>query len=50
MPVGGHLLVEMSPMIATPVQNLFSASPWNYEKTIKDLAHHARIAVAKKVV
>jgi release factor glutamine methyltransferase len=50
MPVGGHLLVEMSPMIATPVQNLFSASPWNYEKTIKDLSHHARIAVAKKVV
>ncbi len=50
MPVGGHLLVEMSPMIATPVQNLFSASPWNYEKTIKDLSHHARIAVAKKVI
>lgn len=50
MPVGGHLLVEMSPMIATPVQNLFSTSPWSYEKTIKDLSHHARIAVAKKVV
>lgn len=49
MPVGGHLLVEMSPMIATKVQNIFGTAPWSYEKTIKDLSHHARIVVAKKI-
>lgn len=47
--VGGHLLVEISPMISTKVQNIFSKSPWNYEKTIKDLSQHARVVVAKKV-
>jgi release factor glutamine methyltransferase len=49
MPIGGHLLVEMSPMIATKVQNIFGSAPWSYEKTIKDLSQHARIVVAKKI-
>lgn len=48
MPVGGYMLVEMSPMIAPKVQNIFNTPPWNYEKTIKDLSHHARVVVAKK--
>jgi methylase of polypeptide subunit release factors len=49
MPVGGYMLVEMSPMIATKGQNIFNTTPWNYEKTIKDLSHHARVVVAEKV-
>ena len=49
MPAGGYLLVEMSPMIATQVQNIFSTTPWNHEKTIKDLSQHARVVIAKKV-
>lgn len=43
---GGYLLVELSPMIATQVQAILSTPPWSYVRTIKDLAHLARIAVA----
>jgi release factor glutamine methyltransferase len=47
---GGYMLVEMSPMIADKVQAILNAAPWKYEKTIKDLAHHARITVARKTM
>ena len=47
---GGYMLVEMSPMIADKVQAILNTAPWKYEKTIKDLAHHARITVARKTM
>jgi release factor glutamine methyltransferase len=44
---GGYLLVELSPMIAPQIEAILSTAPWSYVRTIKDLAHLARIAVAR---
>lgn len=46
---GGGLLIEISPMIAGEVEQLVSATPGLiFEKTIRDLAGHARIIQAVK--
>ncbi len=46
---GGALLLEISPMLQQRVETLLSASgDWQLSPTVKDLAGHARIVVAKK--
>jgi release factor glutamine methyltransferase len=46
---GGALLLEISPMLQQRVETLVSASgDWQLSPTVKDLAGHARIVVAKK--
>jgi release factor glutamine methyltransferase len=47
---GGMLLIEISPMLEQPVRALFEAAGcWHLEPTIKDLAGHARVIVARVV-
>ncbi|HTU23964.1 MAG TPA: peptide chain release factor N(5)-glutamine methyltransferase [Pirellulales bacterium] len=44
----GMLLIEISPMLEQPVRTLLEAGGcWQLEPTIKDLAGHARVVVAK---
>ncbi len=46
---GGALLLEISPMLQQRVETFVSASgDWQLSPTVKDLAGHARIVVAKK--
>lgn len=46
---GGHLLVEISPMIHAAVAALIETEPrLELQPTIKDLARHARVAVAQR--
>jgi release factor glutamine methyltransferase len=45
---GGILLIEISPMLEQPVRALFEADgSWHLEPTMKDLAGHARVIVAR---
>jgi release factor glutamine methyltransferase len=47
---GGHVLIEISPMIHAAVQELIAAAPdLQAGATIKDLARLPRVAQAKKV-
>jgi release factor glutamine methyltransferase len=46
---GGHLLMEISPMIHEAVGKLIEAEPrWELQPTVKDLARHARVVVARR--
>jgi len=46
---GGHLLIEISPMIARAVEGLLDAEPrLRRGATLKDLARHPRIVQARK--
>jgi release factor glutamine methyltransferase len=46
---GGALLLEISPMLQQRVETLLAASDnWQLAPTVKDLAGHARIIVAKR--
>ena len=47
---GGHLLIEISPMIEAAVHDLFAADEsFENVRTIKDLARLARIVAAKRI-
>lgn len=47
---GGALLLEISPMLQQRVETLVAASSdWQLSPTVKDLAGHARIIVARRV-
>jgi len=46
---GGHLLLEISPMIHEAVTGLLAAEPrLEPQSTVKDLARHPRVAVARR--
>ena len=45
---GGHLLVELSPMIAGRVAEMLQQQGWHDVRILRDMAGHERIAVARR--
>jgi release factor glutamine methyltransferase len=45
---GGHLLVELSPMIAGRISEMLQQQGWRDVRTLRDITGHDRIATARR--